>query len=337
MAERFGIYFLDVGQGDCSVLCPPSAAPVLVDCADATTASHFVADLGINAFSAVIVSHLDSDHIRGMLRFLTHFISGGGKVSKLYIDKDRPQLSDSGLALLRQALAWQREGLLQLHPPMSDPRPVCRGNGWAITVVLPQYPHVLAYRVANKQAPNLVSAAVRVQCFGRAVLVGGDAPLDSWENLKPRLLKADVLRAPHHGGDLGERVTDWTVADLYRRVAPQIAVFSVGTTNSYQHPRREHMDAAVAGGSCRRICTQLTERCHPAPQELRRAALMNVARISYSYVRHTRSRASEVPCAGSVMICIDEEGRIEMEPSPDGWHEAFIARTAHPLCRSTSV
>lgn len=340
MTERFGIYFMDVGQGDCSLLCPPSTPPVLVDCADATTALHFVRDLRIKALSAVIVSHLDQDHIAGMHRFLADFLDGGGEVGALYINMDRRDLSEMGRNLLEQALTWNREGLLRLHPPMRETKPklVCHGSGWTIDIVLPRYERVLASQVAGRNAPNLVSAAVRVRCFEKAVLVGGDVPLGSWEELEPRLLKADVLRVPHHGGSIDEGAMAWTAQDLYRDVAPRIAVFSVGTTNRHGHPLPEHMRAAMAGGPCRRVCTQLTARCHPAPERLRRAALRNVASVGYPYARHMRSRGpKEVPCAGSVMIAIDESGTIEAvpPPGPGGWHDAFVDRTAHPMCRTS--
>jgi beta-lactamase superfamily II metal-dependent hydrolase len=338
MTERCGVYFFDVGQGDCTLIWPPAGDPVLVDCADAETARHFVRDGGIKALDAVVVSHLDQDHIGGMLRFLTDFMASGGKVGRLYIDKDRPRLSQVGLALLKQALDWKQRGFLEIAAPVREDRPrtVCRGEGWSIDIVLPHYAQVLEGRVDDRHAPNLVSAAVRVQCHGRTVLVGGDAPLGSWEGLDAHWLKADVFRSPHHGGDIGEGASTWTVSDLYRRVVPQLTVFSVGTRNPYEHPLPEHVHASLAGGPSRRLCTQLTARCHPDPQALRRAALKDVGRVTYRYSRHRRDGGPlEIPCAGTVLVVIDAAGAIETEPPRDGWHDAFVDRVKHPLCRAS--
>lgn len=335
-AEPFGIYFFDVGQGDCTLIWPPASDPVLVDCADADTALHFVRDARIKKLAAVVVSHLDQDHIGGMLRFLRTFMDLGGTLGCLYIDKDRPKLSQIGLALLRQALSWKNQGVIEIAPPERDaePRTICRGEGWSIDIVLPEYAQVLESRVDDRHAPNDVSAAVRVRCRQRTVLVGGDVPLGSWERLDKRMLKADVFRSPHHGGEIGEGASRWTVSDLYRQVAPALTVFSVGTRNPYQHPLPEHVHASQARGASRRVCTQLTARCHPDPLALRQAARRNVARVGYSYSRH-KDGGLEVPCAGSVLICIDAAGDIQTEPPLRGWHDAFVDdQVQHPLCRS---
>lgn len=70
------VFFLDVGQGDCTFVVPPSgeSAPILFDCSDAYVAERFVANHDIADLAAVVVSHLDQDHIKGLLPFLrTHF------------------------------------------------------------------------------------------------------------------------------------------------------------------------------------------------------------------------------------------------------------------------
>lgn len=43
------VFFLDVGQGDCTFIVPPDGegAPILFDCADAYVAERFVANHGI--------------------------------------------------------------------------------------------------------------------------------------------------------------------------------------------------------------------------------------------------------------------------------------------------
>ncbi|MFO0605017.1 MAG: hypothetical protein U0324_17690 [Polyangiales bacterium] len=63
---RLEIYRHDVGQGDCTVVIPPDGegAPILFDCADLYVAERFCDNHGITRLAAVVVSHLDVDHIR---------------------------------------------------------------------------------------------------------------------------------------------------------------------------------------------------------------------------------------------------------------------------------
>lgn len=61
MGSPLGVYFMDVGQGDCSFVVPPDGAgAILFDCNDAHVADRFVVDHGITHLSAVVASHLDA-------------------------------------------------------------------------------------------------------------------------------------------------------------------------------------------------------------------------------------------------------------------------------------
>ncbi|PRQ05680.1 hypothetical protein [Enhygromyxa salina] len=86
-SRDIGIYFLDVGQGDCSVIIPPEGegGAIVFDVAD-----QYVLELFINNHeiqnSDVIASHLDIDHIRGMLGFLRNHAS---EIDRVYLGLDR--------------------------------------------------------------------------------------------------------------------------------------------------------------------------------------------------------------------------------------------------------
>lgn len=334
-ADRLGAYFLDVGQGDCSFVIDTNGEGVLFDCRDDRVAQQFVLHHDVKHLRAVVVSHLDLDHIRGMQSFLTWFLSQKNRrLDEIYIGFDRPGLPATATALIQSVLRWQKEGRLKLGRPEREARPktIWENGDTRVDIVLPHYHSQLADRMEGGERPNPSSAVLRVHRAGTTILIGGDAPLGSWEKIEPDLLPARLFRAPHHAGDIDEGATHWTATSLYERVGAEDVVVSVGTHNGYGHPSADHVDAMQLG-RCRLVCTQLTPRCHPNPVDLRPGFEDRGAEVVVPY-RHRlrRLRPLEVPCAGSVVAWIKDDGSVEVLPARGDWHEAFVRRAANPLC-----
>lgn len=343
------VYFLDVGQGDCTFIIPPEGQgdPILFDCADWYVAARFVANHRITSLAAVVASHLDIDHVRGLLPFLRNHFAEGRRVERLVLGLDRnprPDRDKNLHALLEAALDWERhpphDGFT-LEPPFRTRAPLelAAGPDWKVQLVLPWYGTVTGALTARGHEPNHCSAVLRVERGGAAILVGGDAPLGSWERLEPGLRPAHVVRVPHHGGEIREHGEAWAdFANLYDAVSAQLAVVSVGTSNGYEHPLSEHAQAARRAGACRLLCTQLTPRCHEQPVELRETALAHAALVEWPYRHmavpgHPRRRPpAEVPCAGSVAVWLTPGGAVRVEPRRDDAHARFLLRVARPMC-----
>lgn len=351
-ASTLGLYFLDVGQGDCTFIVPPAGAadPILVDCNDAYVAERFVANHRIKRLRAVVASHLDRDHIRGLVPFLETFFAGGGIVDSLYVNRDRPLPAGGDgqeiALLLDRALAWDQ------HPPCAGfslerpdrtraPQVVAAGPDWTVDIVLPFYGDRLEALSVDGEDPNGCSAVVQVTMGGRRVIVSGDATLDSWERLRPALGVAAVVRVPHHGGELGSGPNWRGSAELYRALDPEHAVISVGTNNAYGHPASSQIDAMRAPGRCRVRCTQLTPRCHPRPAELRGDALAIAGAVEWPYRHRAKpgdpkrsALTNETPCAGSMVVWLDATGAVSVEPRPRGDHDQFLVKVQRPLCQA---
>lgn len=112
--SRLGIYVLDVGQGDCTFIVPPEGEgdPILFDCADAPTAERFIANHRINRLEAVVASHLDEDHVGGLLPLLKAHFEEGGEVGTFFLSADRAvsrRITKVLAALLNQAETWEKE------------------------------------------------------------------------------------------------------------------------------------------------------------------------------------------------------------------------------------
>src|SRR5204862_3683469 len=114
----------------------------------------------------------------------------------------------------------------------------------------------------------------------------------------------------------------------------------------------------VTGGACRLLCTQVTGRCH-GPLEvtgsdgtvirdadevtrLRERVITRHHQWTEAQYRHLtdkrrtiRSGQLEVPCAGTVVVTLHLDGRMEVRPAPGGRHGEVIDRWEHPLCRAS--
>jgi hypothetical protein len=192
------------------------------------------------------------------------------------------------------------------------------------------------------------------------MLVGGDAPLLSWGELRAAELPAQVFRIPHHGGALddGGVPPGWNVDRLYREVRAQTALISVGTNNDHGHPRRDWIEP-LAGGRCRLLCTQVTGRCHGSLDvvnaegtaardideivRLRERVITQHHQWTVPQYRHltdkrreVRSGQLEVPCAGTTVVTLHLDGRVDVLPASGGRYEEVIDRWEHPLCRAAA-
>ena len=338
-ADQLGTYFLDVGQGDCSFVIDGAGAGVLFDCADAQVAQKFVLDQGIRRLAAVVASHLDTDHIQGMHSFLQWFVAQPDReLDDVYLGLDRPkaELSDTALKLLRAVMRWSDERLLTMGRAEREGRPktIWQSGDTRVDIVLPLYASQLGAHLGGGEKPNPSSAVLRVVRGETAILIGGDAPLGSWERVETHLLPARLLRSSHHGGKIDEGAGEWTMETLYDRVGADDVVVSVGTNNGHKHPIEEHIRSMQRIDRRRVLCTQLTPRCHPDPQMLRSGFEGRTSEVLPPYRHQLRKRKPpEVPCAGSVVAWIDASGAVEVIPRRGEWHDKFVGRVDAPLCR----
>ncbi|MCK6591177.1 MAG: hypothetical protein L6Q76_26795 [Polyangiaceae bacterium] len=357
------VFCLDVGQGDCTFVIPPDNKPAyLFDCKDAHVARMFVRSHKIDKLAAVVFSHLDEDHVAGGEQFIKDFLSDGGSIEKVYVDADRAVSkgsagSQTAMALLDFVRKEAKSGAFQLMHPGADPADVDRSTekrDWSVRIIAPS--HGLMLDVARSETadePNVHSAVLRAEFRGKAVIVGGDAPLVSWAQMLSSDIAAGVFRVPHHGGALDDGGTPagWSAQRLYHEVKPDIGVISVGTRNRHEHPRAEWVrplfDRTRGRTGCSTVCTQLTPRCHPdvaASNDAFERRFWNLkyaqeAELAWRHLRDGRAPGTnppqgEVPCAGSIEVVLYEDGHVEQIPEPGSVHTTHVLPyVEHPWCQ----
>jgi hypothetical protein len=279
----------------------------------------------------------------------THF-AAGGRVDSLLIAWDRIPAPDADVnirTLVEQAITWGRvpphHGFMLEDPRAQDgaPKVLASGTDWRVEIVLPTWDMRLVPPLTGERDPNRVSAVLRVERAGTAVLIGGDAPFSAWQRLERAFVPAAALRTSHHGGVVvdSDVESEWNdLSEYYATMGAHTAVISVGTNNRYGHPVARHL-SALRPDRCRIVCTQMTPRCHPNPSAVRDHALARSGGVAWPY-RHRAERGYprdrpklEVPCAGSVVAWLDSSGQLEIEPGA-GDHGFVVDRAPSPKCRA---
>lgn len=231
-ARPGGTTFLDVGQGDCSLLQMPDGQAVLIDAGVPEMGERVVTALharGVTALDMVILTHPHADHAGGLHAVLRTFPvrlvldAGMSAASQAY----RTVLDD--IADLGIALKLGRPGLTKQYGEVG------------LEVLAPAEPLLKDTR----SDINNASIVTRWVYGDVALLETGDAEQEAIDRLlkSGADLRAQVLKVPHHGS----RYT--SSAKFLAAVHPAVAVISAGLHNDYHHPHRAALTRLAAAGA----------------------------------------------------------------------------------------
>lgn len=217
------IHFLDVGQGDCTiVLCDDEA--MVIDGGPAS-ASSFVYSyikntLELQHIDYVISTHPHLDHVYGLSSVLN------SAPVELVLT---PVLEWNSKAFNSMVKYAEKQGAPLIVPQEGDTLKF----GSAFVTILHCWPEAIDYGRTNDS-----SIVVRIDYGRTSFIITGDAEdwseymmIDSGMNIK-----ADVLRVAHHGSNTASTM------EFLQSVKPEYAVISVGKDNGYGHPHQEVLD-----------------------------------------------------------------------------------------------
>lgn len=218
------ITFLDVGQGDATLVEFPNGAVMLVDAGQRTdtfdagerTIVPFLRARGITRIDALVLTHPDNDHIGGATAVLHRM--DVARVVRAWRWAPEPDA-------LRTDSAARAEGL-----QMEDLRAGARIDLDPTVRVRVLGPSPRDY---NAEASNTSSIVLRLEHGTTSLLLTGDADEEAERYLIDRwgeLLRADVLKVGHHGS------ASSTTGEFLSHVQPATAVISCGRLNRFGHP-----------------------------------------------------------------------------------------------------
>lgn len=362
------IAFLDVGQGDTTVLtCPETQEAIVVDCVDSISVIDYLKRENIKQLRGIILTHLHADHYDQAANLLYNCTQVVGTQGcevlvtteavvnpadlrtksvrmKWPADGDRhsvvyeqppvggKKLPPSSLAKLYQ---WSKANEEKCKPIFSIPGFPLPIQGTLAKNLEVLHPPFVDYQKLRTSGLNNVSIVLRVTSNGSSALLMGDIEPDGWKHLKGRVshLKSDVLKFPHHGGTWEKAETD----DLIATVKPSTVVISVGSNNSFNHPHSDVFTSLSTQKDIRLLCTQATDKCQQSVQighEKVLQAFQTQSRKDNSFFIN-RSR-KQCPCAGTVIIELGDKPLI-LQPDLK-FHESIINIHFHEhKCRILNV
>ena len=212
------VYFLDIGQGDSTLIVAPSGRQVLIDGGpDGDVTSRELARVlpgGDRSLDLVILTHLDADHSHGLLEVLGRYSVGG-------VAAGVPAANGAMGAEWEQRL--RQHGIAQLH--VSEGYVIQLGDELTLEVLNPSLSSPLG-------DSNNDSVAVRLIHGNVSFLLTADMEEEAELRIVNSGLEigSTVLKAGHHGSHTS------TTQRFLDTVSPSVAVISSGIDNSYGHP-----------------------------------------------------------------------------------------------------
>lgn len=240
--SELSVYFLDVGQSDCSILYNDGKVLMIDTGAPDQTVKirEALQSLGITKIDYLLITHQHDDHMGGAVTILENY-----EVSNIIM----PKLSEVNMVT---TLAYEKLLTVikekQVNAIPAEPNYTFALGKANCTILAPL-----------KQDENLnnMSAVTKVTFGSTSFLFEGDAEKKSESAIlsSGADVSADVIKVGHHGSKTSSSKS------YIKAVSPKIAVISCGINNSYGHPHAVTLETLENAGADTYITYQTDSLC----------------------------------------------------------------------------
>ena len=219
--------FIDVGQGDCSLIITPKHKSILIDGGDNSdydngekTILPILINRHIKQIDYLIISHFDSDHVGGLFSIIEKY-----KVKRVVISK-QGENSDNFDEFIKK-IKSKKIGIILVN----------QGN--RIDIEKNIYMDILWPNENNTIIENCLNnnSIVCKLYYGKtSILFTGDIEKEAENGIVRNCrvaLNSTIVKVPHHGSKSSSTET------FIQAVSPNIALIGVGKNNKFGHPNDE--------------------------------------------------------------------------------------------------
>ena len=206
-------HYIDVGQGDASLIELSNGEVMLIDAGLASSSQkiiEYIKSLGYDRIDYVIATHPHADHIGGMAEVIKAF-----DIGTIYMPKavSTSKTYENLLETIKEKGLHVKTGKAGVS--------VLQDENLTIDMLAPNQD--------KYSSLNNYSIVLKITYGNTSFLYTGDAEELSEKEITGDV-KADVLKVGHHGSDSSSS------DEFLKRVNPKYAIISVGKDNSYDHP-----------------------------------------------------------------------------------------------------
>lgn len=212
------IYFIDVGQGDSTLIVTPKNKKILIDGGEGRTnvLFQYLLDRRINKIDYIIISHFDSDHCNGLIEIIEKM-----RVENIVMSKQSKESEE-----YKKILEIIKQKNIKVSSVKAEDKIIIEKNLYT-KILNPA--EKFEFQDLNN---NAIVAKLVYKNF--SMLFTGDIE-KAEENLAKKYkneLKSTILKVAHHGSKTS------TSEEFLKYVEPQIALIGVGENNKFGHPNQ---------------------------------------------------------------------------------------------------
>lgn len=226
------IYFIDVGQGDSSLICTPTGKNILIDGGGSRTPEKYdvgekvllpyLLDRRIKKLDYIIISHFDADHAQGIEAVIDKI-----KVKNIVVSRQASQSVEYD-----KIIKMCKEKKIKIIDVKRGEKIVI--DKYAYFDILHPGDTLLDDGKGGLNA-NAIVAKLNYKMDNKlfTVLFTGDIEYDAEQELVKEYgnkLKSDILKVAHHGSKTSSS------QEFINLVKPEIALIGVGKDNTFGHP-----------------------------------------------------------------------------------------------------
>lgn len=219
------IYFIDVGQGDSTLIITPTNKKILIDSGGAesgnfdvgkSTVFPYLLDRGITTLDYICISHFDSDHCDGFKYLLENM-----KIKNIILSKKYE--STSNFEEIMELVLKKKVNIIKVEA----------GD----ILQIDKFVKFKAFSPGQELTDDINdnSIVMKLEYDNFSCLFTGDISQEIEEKLVEEYgndLKSTILKVAHHGSKTS------SAEEFINTVKPKIALIGVGKNNKFGHPNQ---------------------------------------------------------------------------------------------------